>query len=869
MTDLEQRARDAISISAGDYERRAKVNRLAAEEDLPADFVDANLDYVEKEKLRKGLDLSGVPNTAGFYSAPSNAEVAGDDVDKFARWEREIKRFDDGKFFGEHTLKVASDSYTQLGTKMTRILGTLSQSARDKLIQTAFYSLDGGREKYADYLKEKKKKELAGESVDSLESFRYAENPYFLGEHLTSPEDVQDKYKYGSKAELATETLKYVYDQGIHSLVHMPLFASPIGMAAETLYMTQDIAEQNAFYGSGDVDMDRLTKALPFAISTVALDFLGARGIFTAGQDIASDVTTDFLNMGAKAFAKHVGAAGGKAGLRESTTEFVQGIIEYVGARFGTEQKIDVMEALEQGGWGALAAGPMGQTLGSASAAVRTREQQIIARRNAEVENDFDSLREQDLLDSVITQSQEFASVKRAPEVVEQFFQSVGGDKSVLIPQSVVRQAIAEGAEIPPVLTGKLDPTGLDIRVPLSEFVTQIATNPDLVNLLRPHMRMREDGVSLSDIESRINRPTIEAMLGRQDKVTRIQKENAEALKELEDGLVATGMHSKNTARLVVRLYAEYADRVSTDLKNAGHDVEVKDVIERARLKFAGPKADLSGKWAFENAAKEMVNLGRIEKEDFQKLDVSVQRDMVAQFNAAKPKERGGLGLRPDNTREERAKAMGRELVVGEVYDPITSAVVDTTTGDVSTPTIAPPIESAAVGVSPEQIDATVTSTGERIKRRDIFEGVGEFSVLGGSDTAAVPVRVAELSNGSEIVQYANPNTGSIDVILSAISDHDFVGFYRMYENGRPTNKWSSKYENQSGDKAGWKVMMRAVQDALPPSHEYIESTSISTDGLRVWAQQLKHGYKLQHDVNGNVMTRRVAINGDAISNVL
>ena len=62
---------------------------------------------------------------------------------------------------------------------------------------------------------------------------------------------------------------------------------------------------------------------------------------------------------------------------------------------------------------------------------------------------------------------------------------------------------------------------------------------------------------------------------------------------------------------------------------------------------------------------------------------------------------------------------------------------------------------------------------------------------------------------------------------------------------------------------------MRAVQDALPPSHEYIESTSISTDGLRVWAQQLKHGYKLQHDVNGNVMTRRVAINGDAISNVL
>ena len=369
MPNIDQRALDALRITdETDYDRRAKALRIAKEEQVPVDFAESNLDELEKERKQRRLDFSDTPGAAEFYSSLDNASVAGDDVDKFARWEREIKRFDDGKFFGEHTLKVTSDSYTQLGTKMTRILGTLSQSARDKLIQTAFYSLDGGREKYADYLKEKKKKELAGESVDSLESFRYAENPYFLGEHLTSPEDVQDKYKYGSKAELATETLKYVYDQGIHSLVHMPLFASPIGMAAETLYMTQDIAEQNAFYGSGDVDMDRLTKALPFAISTVALDFLGARGIFTAGQDIASDVTTDFLNMGAKAFAKHVGAAGGKAGLRESTTEFVQGIIEYVGDRFGTEQKIDVMEALEQGGCCALAARRLEQTVGSAAA---------------------------------------------------------------------------------------------------------------------------------------------------------------------------------------------------------------------------------------------------------------------------------------------------------------------------------------------------------------------------------------------------------------------------------------------------------------------------------------------------------------------
>ncbi len=168
-----------------------------------------------------------------------------------------------------------------------------------------------------------------------------------------------------------------------------------------------------------------------------------------------------------------------------------------------------------------------------------------------------------------------------------------------------------------------------------------------------------------------------------------------------------------------------------------------------------------------------------------------------------------------------------------------------------------------------EEIAARQSDTESKIKRKDLFDGVGAFSSqLGGSDVDAVPISHSE-EKGIEFVQYANPNTGSIDVIVTGTSDNDFVGYYRIYENGKPTNKWSSKFENQSRNKENFKTMISGIQAMLPEGHQYTEKTSISTDGLRVWNQQLERGYELQYDKNGNLITNEVAINGDAIENVL
>ena len=107
-------------------------------------------------------------------------------------------------------------------------------------------------------------------------------------------------------------------------------------------------------------------------------------------------------------------------------------------------------------------------------------------------------------------------------------------------------------------------------------------------------------------------------------------------------------------------------------------------------------------------------------------------------------------------------------------------------------------------------------------------------------------------------------------IVIAALDDNTFVGYFREYDSqGRPTNRWSAKFQNARGDKEGYRDMMKTAQALLPAGHELTEHTSVSTDGLRNLANQLKHGYELQHDEKGNVITERVALNMMARDNEL
>ncbi len=154
-------------------------------------------------------------------------------------------------------------------------------------------------------------------------------------------------------------------------------------------------------------------------------------------------------------------------------------------------------------------------------------------------------------------------------------------------------------------------------------------------------------------------------------------------------------------------------------------------------------------------------------------------------------------------------------------------------------------------------------------KRKDLFPDETEFAdVVGGSGKNSKISGYREV-NGIGLAEYTNPDNGLVDVIMTGTSDNDYVGYIRIYERSikdgkvvtTPTNRWTSKMENKSGNKDNFKTMLAEVQKSLPAEHEYTEKTNISLDGLRVYANNLKRGYELLRDASGNIITSNVSLN--------
>ena len=89
---------------------------------------------------------------------------------------------------------------------------------------------------------------------------------------------------------------------------------------------------------------------------------------------------------------------------------------------------------------------------------------------------------------------------------------------------------------------------------------------------------------------------------------------------------------------------------------------------------------------------------------------------------------------------------------------------------------------------------------------------------------------------------YKDKNGNDV-IILAASSDNSYIGIFK--DN---TGNWSIKMENKDGNK-NFKAQLREAFDLLPVGAKIYEHTSISVDGLRVFAQQLNHGFGLSNEI--------------------
>ncbi len=140
--------------------------------------------------------------------------------------------------------------------------------------------------------------------------------------------------------------------------------------------------------------------------------------------------------------------------------------------------------------------------------------------------------------------------------------------------------------------------------------------------------------------------------------------------------------------------------------------------------------------------------------------------------------------------------------------------------------------------------------------QKDLF---GETHTDKNLITPSNPKGEANISNitsldgkGVSTATYVNPETGIVDAIISSKDKKNFVGYVRIYENGKPTNMFSTKMESTGG---AFKNMITSADTTLPDGAKVLPGETISEGGLKSFNNSK---LDVETDSDGNVVTREV-----------
>jgi len=162
-------------------------------------------------------------------------------------------------------------------------------------------------------------------------------------------------------------------------------------------------------------------------------------------------------------------------------------------------------------------------------------------------------------------------------------------------------------------------------------------------------------------------------------------------------------------------------------------------------------------------------------------------------------------------------------------------------------------------------------------RNKELFPDTIQISkIIGDSDYTSVISSYTE-ENNIGVAEYINPKTNIVDVIITGKSINNYViaiRLYRfLYEDNKMikyhSNRWTFNMENKSGDKATFKTMITQLQNLLPGEHEWTEKKSMSLDGLKIYANNLKRNYKILTNSNGYIVTSNVELSGATMEKLI
>lgn len=502
---------------------------LQKEFNVPFGTVERNtatlLEMRDRNKVAATDMVDRSPGTAAYLSSRENALVSSDDTEtlsalesavstKVPFWDNNLRRlFDATNMFTGNAISLLGAATNALET------GTSALGIPTPVLSTNGLSF-----------------EMNPRSGDKLKE---------IGQSIAN-ENV-----YGSKANFTWENFKgemtptnlggYIIEQTAGSIPEMAaaMLSFPLYVASMSSRLAYDRAANN---GDEDVTLTDMAMMLPAAIATGLLDRLGGRA--SLGWDTAAGTV--------------IGKAGalravGRAATIEGGTEFLQESNEYLATTLGTDKPVNLFEMLDRGIAGAVAGAGMGGTFRTPSAiseAVNNASAQREVRR-------FVSRAEQQQLDAIITLAQSSTTNGRAKASMTEFMNGVS-DNDVVYLAPEVFEKLGPEVELPGFLQAKRTDSTQDVAIPMAQFVTEIASNPELVTALRPFLRRSVEGMTQGELKT-AESVEIERLVKRANKDEKLHTEAKEVFKSVEAKLKATNLFSPEESRTMASIYPAMA----------------------------------------------------------------------------------------------------------------------------------------------------------------------------------------------------------------------------------------------------------------------------------------------------------------------
>lgn len=568
--------------SQRDPDAYAESLKLADSQQLPVDTVERNVDEVRRREKLRTIDSRGLsdthPKTAEFLSNPDNATLALDDLDVLKGLEDVITSKE--RTWGE----FAADTGIDLGKGVVglgeSIVGLLDLATFNKVgegLEAIGY--DPGRTNQILSEFYSKKRERANQRVQEAEGFIGT-----LGALVDNPSAAfgtvveSTPMMVGIMAATRVAAAKLLASAGIAAgtaeatafLLRPDIVArlatmSAVGEGALQAGSAQETARQAGRTWSESVLPSLASGAGTALIGKFSSKILPDVEATTAAVMMSGETARKSILEAGKTVAKGMFKEGVLEELPQSAQEAI-----WENIALGRPWDTGVGEAAAQG---LIAGAGMGGGMTfttELSAAFNT------SRRQGEVA--VESLVEQQKIDQIIKYSQDSTLRGRSSERMAEFLKAVDPDRQIFIPADIASQM----KDAPSYVTDQIDGSGIDVAIPVDRFTTDIAPNTDVMELLRPHLKLNPSSLSINDMQQ--DDTSVRSLLERAQRAQDVKSEADQIYQQVKDQIVGTDRQSESTARLSAQIIPAY---VATKAERLS--ITPREVYERMGLKIVGP----------------------------------------------------------------------------------------------------------------------------------------------------------------------------------------------------------------------------------------------------------------------------------------